>query len=155
MTKTNTLDPFKMWKNIYDQTESSWSDIIQQSMRKESFSEGMGETLNQFLQFQELTKKMSESYLEQMNVPSRDELASVASLVINLEDKIDNLEDSFEKDIEKLDQAEEITELRNSVTDLDKKMDLVLQAIEGIKTKEQAASADKNASATATKSKKK
>lgn len=155
MTKTNTLDPFKMWKNIYDQTESSWSDIIQQSMRKESFSEGMGETLNQFLQFQELTKKMSESYLEQMNVPSRDELANVASLVINLEDKIDNLEDSFEKDIEKLDRAEEITELRNSVTDLDKKMDLVLQAIEGIKTKEQAASADKNASATATKSKKK
>lgn len=155
MTKTNTLDPFKMWKNIYDQTESSWSEIIQQSMRKESFSEGMGETLNQFLQFQELTKKMSESYLEQMNVPSKDELANVASLVINLEDKIDNLEDSFEKDIEKLDRAEEITELRNSVTALDKKMDLVLQAIEGIKIKEQAVPAENNAPATATKSKKK
>lgn len=142
MTATNSFDPFKMWKNIYDQTESNWSDIIQQSMKKESFSEGMGETLNQFLQFQELSRKMSESYLEQMNVPSRDEVANVASLVINLEEKLDNLEEGLENDLEKLNKEKEIGQLRRSISNLDKKMDQILQVIEGLNIKEQLASSE-------------
>lgn len=132
MSKTIPLDPFKMWKNIYDQTESSWSDIIQQSMKKDSFSEGMGETLNQFLQFQELSKKMTASYLEQVNVPSREEVANVASLIINLEEKVDNLEDNLEKDLAELNYSKEIGQLRRAVTNLDKKMDKILEAIEGM-----------------------
>lgn len=142
MTTTKSFDPFKMWKNIYDQTESDWSGIIQQSMRKETFSEGMGETLNPFLQFQELSRKMTESYLEQMNVPSRDEVANVASLVINLEEKIDGLEEGFEENSEKLNKEKEIGQLRKSITNLDKKMDKILQAIDKLNVKEQPASID-------------
>lgn len=153
MTTTNTFDPFKMWKNIYDQTESSWSDIIQQSMKKEAFSEGMGETLNQFLQFQELSRKMTESYLEQMNVPSRDEVANVASLVINLEEKIDRLEEGFEEDLEKLNNEKEIGQLRKSMTNLDKKMDKILQAIEKLNVKEQPAPIGTSANETKVKKK--
>ncbi|MEK3934833.1 polyhydroxyalkanoate biosynthesis repressor PhaR [Sporosarcina sp. FSL W7-1349] len=130
MSQTLQFDPFAMWKTIYEQTEANWNDAIQQSMKKESFSEGMGETLNYYLQFQELAKKMTESYLKQANMPTRGELADVASLIINLEEKVDNLDDRFDEEIAKLDAAKEIAQLRRVVSNLDKKLDLVMEAVE-------------------------
>jgi polyhydroxyalkanoic acid synthase PhaR subunit len=130
LSQTLPLDPFKMWKNIYDQTEANWNDAIQESLKKESFSEGMGETLNYYLQYQELTKKTTESYLKQVNIPTRGELADVASLVINLEGKVDDLDDKFDEELSKLDATKEISQLRRTVTNLEKKLDKVLEALE-------------------------
>ena len=50
-----------------------------------------------------------------MNMPTRGELADVASLVINLEGKVDDLEDKFEEELGKLDATKEISQLRRSV----------------------------------------
>ena len=122
MSQTLPLDPFKMWKNIYEQTEANWNDVIQESLKKESFSEGMGETLNYYLQFQELAKETTESYLKQMNMPTRGELADVASLVINLEGKVDDLEDKFDDELSKLDASKEISQLRRAFTNLEQKI---------------------------------
>lgn len=138
MSQTLQFDPFAMWKTIYEQTEANWNDVIQQSMKKESFSEGMGETLNYYLQFQELAKKMTESYLKQANMPTRGELADVASLIINLEEKVDRLDDRFDEEIAKLDATKEIAQLRRAVTNLDKKLDLLMEAVE-LGAKQQAA----------------
>ena len=132
MSQTLPLDPFKMWKNIYEQTEANWNEAIQESLKKESFSEGMGETLNYYLQFQEYSNEATESYLKQMNMPTRGELADVASLVINLEGKVDNLEDKFEEELGKLDATKEISQLRRSVLTLERKLDKVLEVLEGI-----------------------
>ena len=122
LSQTLPLDPFKMWKSIYDQTEANWNDAIQESLKKESFSEGMGETLNYYLQYQELTKETTESYLKQVNIPTRGELADVASLVINLEGKVDDLEDKFDDELSKLDASKEISQLRRAVTNLGEKI---------------------------------
>ncbi|BAQ10722.1 polyhydroxyalkanoic acid synthase, phar subunit [Bacillus sp. OxB-1] len=130
MSQTLQFDPFAMWKTIYEQTEANWNDAIQQSMKKETFSEGMGETLNYYLQFQELAKKMTESYLKQANMPTRGELADVASLIINLEEKVDSLDDRFDEELSKLDAAKEIAQLRRVVSNLDKKLDLIMEAVE-------------------------
>ncbi len=132
MSQTLPLDPFKMWKSIYDQTEANWNDAIQESLKQESFSEGMGETLNYYLQYQELTKKTTESYLKQVNIPTRGELADVASLVINLEGKVDDLDDKFDEELSKLDATKEISQLRKTVTNLEKKLDKVLETLEMI-----------------------
>jgi len=132
LSQTLPLDPFKVWKNIYEQTEANWNGAIQESLKKESFSEGMGETLNYYLQYQELAKGATESYLKQMNMPTRGELADVASLVINLEGKVDNLEDKFDEELGKLDTTKEISQLRKSVINLERKLDKVLEVLEGI-----------------------
>jgi polyhydroxyalkanoic acid synthase PhaR subunit len=130
LSQTLPLDPFKMWKSIYEQTEANWNDVIQESLKKESFSEGMGETLNYYLQYQELAKGTTESYLKQMNMPTRGELADVASLVINLEGKVDDLEDKFDDELSKLDASKEISQLRRAFTNLERKLDKVLEAVE-------------------------
>ncbi|MCZ2258308.1 poly(R)-hydroxyalkanoic acid synthase subunit PhaE [Sporosarcina sp. G11-34] len=125
MPHTKLMDPFTMWKDVYEKTEATWSEAIQETMKKESFSEGMGQTLNSHLQSQELISKMTEAYLKQVNMPTRGEVASVASLVINLEEKVDDLQDSFEDDTLK----NEIGQLKRAVANLDKKIDSVIDLV--------------------------
>ena len=126
MPHTKLMDPFTMWKDIYDKTEATWSEAILETMKKESFSEGMGQTLNSHLQSQELISKMADAYLKQVNMPTRGEVAGVASLIINLEEKVDDLQDSFEEDTLKI----EIGQLKRAVANLEKKIDKVIELVE-------------------------
>lgn len=120
LTKTLPFDPFIMWKNFYEQTEANWSGAIQEMLKKESFSEGMGETLNQYLQAQKLMNEKTETFLKSVNLPTRSEIADVASLVINVENKLDALDEM----------DEEINQLKIAVSSLDKKIDKLLTALE-------------------------
>ncbi|AOV07518.1 polyhydroxyalkanoate biosynthesis repressor PhaR [Sporosarcina ureilytica] len=128
MSHTLPIDPFKIWQDIYNKTENAWSDAIQDTLGKESFSEGLGQTLNSYLQYQEFVTKTAEAYLTQFNMPSRDEVANVASLVINTENKIDHLEDQLEQLAEE--NTKEINSLKRTISNLDKKLDRVLAEIE-------------------------
>ena len=128
MTQTTSFDAFTMWKDLYEKTESSWRDAIQETLQKESFAEGLGQFQSQYLQYQELVNNMTASYLKQVNMPSREEIANVASLVINVEAKIDDLEDQI--DGNKDNAFKEIEQLRKAVTTLDKKLDRVIQLLD-------------------------
>jgi polyhydroxyalkanoic acid synthase PhaR subunit len=132
LSQTKLFDPFTMWKDIYAKTEATWSEALQESMKKEPFSEGMGQTLNNHLQYQELVTKMTEAYLKQVNMPSRGEIASIASLIINVDEKVDRLEDKIEEEALKNDMGKEVGQLRRAITNLDKKLDKVLEAFDEI-----------------------
>lgn len=120
MTKPLPFDPFTMWKTFYEQTEANWTSAIHETLKKESFSEGMGETLNYYLQAQELKNDTTETFLKSVNMPTRSEVADVASLVINVESKLDILDDRFE---------EEIDQLKKAVANLDEKLDKILELL--------------------------
>ncbi|MFJ7973292.1 polyhydroxyalkanoate biosynthesis repressor PhaR [Psychrobacillus sp. NPDC096389] len=128
MTQTTSFDAFTMWKNVYEKTESTWRDAIQDTLGKESFAESLGQIQSQYLQYQGIVNKMTESYLKQVNLPSRDEIANVASLIINVESKVDDLEDQM--DAHKADTSREIDQLKKAVTNLDKKLDRVLELLD-------------------------
>jgi polyhydroxyalkanoic acid synthase PhaR subunit len=130
MPQTKFLDPLAMWKEIYQKTEATWSDAIQDSMKKEPFSEGLGQTLNNHLQYQELISKMTETYLKQVNMPTRGEIASIASLIINLEGKVDDLQDKIEVETLENETVKEINLMKRSVVNLEKKLDKVLELLE-------------------------
>ena len=40
--------------------------------------------------------EMTERYLESVNIPSRNDLASISSLIVNVDSKVDELEDLVE-----------------------------------------------------------
>lgn len=128
MTQTTSFDAFTMWKNVYEKTESTWRDAIQDTLGKESFAESLGQIQSQYLQYQGIVNKMTESYLKQVNLPSRDEIANVASLIINVESKVDDLEDQM--DAHKADTSREIDQLKKAVTNLDKKLDRVIELLD-------------------------
>lgn len=127
MTQKIPFEPFSMWKDMYEHTEKAWNDVIQDTLGKESFSEGLGQIQSSYLQYHELISNLTEAYFKQANIPTRDEVASVASLVINLEDKIDNMDDQLYENSETV--TKEINQLKRSVGNLEKKFDKVLEAL--------------------------
>ncbi|WP_342599162.1 polyhydroxyalkanoate biosynthesis repressor PhaR [Psychrobacillus sp. FSL H8-0483] len=120
LTKPLPFDPFTMWKTFYEQTEANWTSAIHETLKKESFSEGMGETLNYYLQAQELKNDTTESFLKSVNMPTRSEVADIASLIINVESKLDTLDDRFD---------EEMNQLIKAVSNLDEKLDKILELL--------------------------
>ena len=127
MTQKIPFEPFSMWKDMYEHTEKAWNDVIQDTLGKESFSEGLGQIQSSYLQYHEMISNLTEAYFKQANIPTRDEVASVASLVINLEDKIDNIDDQLYDNSETV--TKEINQLKRSVSNLEKKFDKVLETL--------------------------
>ncbi|MER2061082.1 MAG: polyhydroxyalkanoate biosynthesis repressor PhaR, partial [Niallia sp.] len=80
MTQKIPFEPLKMWKDMYEHTEKSWNDAIQETLGKEAFSEGLGQIQSSYLQYHEIFSNLTEVYLKQANIPTRDEIANVASL---------------------------------------------------------------------------
>lgn len=127
MTQKIPFEPFSMWKDMYEHTEKAWNDVIQDTLGKESFSEGLGQIQSSYLQYHEMISNLTEAYFKQANIPTRDEVAGVASLVINLEDKIDNIDDQLYENSETV--TKEINQLKRSVGNLEKKFDKVLEVL--------------------------
>ncbi|MBN6188317.1 polyhydroxyalkanoic acid synthase subunit PhaR [Aneurinibacillus sp. BA2021] len=134
MSTQNPFDPFALWKDLYDKTETQWSKTFDESMRKEDFSAWMGQFLNLYLQYQNMVKQSTENYLAQANVPSRADLSNLASLLVNLEAKVDNLEEMIEEDlshqISSLNVSREMNRLKTDMKSIDKKLDQLMTLLE-------------------------
>ena len=124
MTTKIPFEPFTIWKDLYEHTEKAWHDVIQTTLAKESFSEGLGQVQSSYLQYQEFVNKMAESYFKQANIPTPDEIANVATLVINLEEKIDTIDDQLNAASEST--TSEINVLKETVSAVEKKLDTIL-----------------------------
>ncbi|GMB10116.1 polyhydroxyalkanoic acid synthase PhaR subunit [Thermolongibacillus altinsuensis] len=92
-----TFDPFLLWKETYEQTEKYFGNVLDDAMKREQFSQWMGTVLNFNLQLQSLMKEGAERYLAQVNVPSKEDIANVAALVVNVEEKLETLEEMREE----------------------------------------------------------
>lgn len=132
MTQQTLSDPFTVWKSFYEKTEASWNDVLHETMQQEAYAEWMGQTQNAYLQFQELIQKTTDAYLKQMNMPTREEISSVASLIINVEEKVEELDQKVEDELLNSPTLAEISKLKTTVTRLDKKMDRVLKALQQV-----------------------
>jgi polyhydroxyalkanoic acid synthase PhaR subunit len=124
------FDPFTVWKDMYEKTESHLSKTLDETMRKEDFSQWMGQFLNMYLQYQNMVKQSTDKFLEQVNMPSRADISNLSALIVNLEAKVDGLEELVEGDlshqINNLDTSREINRLKTDMKSLDKKIDQVL-----------------------------
>ena len=133
MTQKISFEPFTMWKDMYEHTEKAWSDVIQDTLGKESFSEGLGQIQSSYLQYQEMINNLTEVYFKQANIPTPDEIANVAALVINLEEKIDTIDDQLYENSES--SSKEINQLKRAISKLEKKFDKILEAISALDKK--------------------
>nr|WP_239094201.1 poly(R)-hydroxyalkanoic acid synthase subunit PhaE [Bacillus sp. B15-48] len=123
------LDPFTVWKTFYETTESNLSDTIHETLQKESFAEWLGHFQGGYLQYQQLIQNTTDAYLKQINMPTRDEISNIASLIINLEDKVENLDEKIEDELLNHSTSSEVAKLKTSISKLEKKMDLILTAL--------------------------
>lgn len=138
MSDQNISDPLKMWKQLYDVNEKYWGKMMNDVVQKEEFSEWMGSVLDFNLYCKKVMNDQSKTFLEASNIASKEDIANVASLVINLEQKVDTIDDhlfdqtdneldtnALKKDMTKLKSEtkaihQQINELKTSLTSIEK-----------------------------------
>ncbi|MFD3447494.1 polyhydroxyalkanoic acid synthase subunit PhaR [Microbacteriaceae bacterium 4G12] len=128
------FDPLKAWKEAYDQTEKFWGKTLNETLNTEEYSAWMGSVLDLNLFYQKMLNDVTKGYLEKVNIPTQDDITRVASLVVNLENKVDNIEEFLEEKVDILEQSptakRDMTKVKNDLRLLENKMDKVLEHLE-------------------------
>ena len=93
--------------NVWQEYAKNMSKTFEETSKKEEYSKAMGDTLNVFLLQQEMIQKITDNYLKQYNIPTKKDIANVSSLVIQLEEKVDELTDALQRIEGKLEQGPE------------------------------------------------
>jgi polyhydroxyalkanoate synthesis regulator phasin len=93
-------DVMTQWKQFLDQWIDAWSRVLGQAMSTESFAQHMGRSLETWLAAQGPVKKAGEQALEQtlqaLNVASRSQLTSVAKQIVELEERLERVEEGIQ-----------------------------------------------------------
>ena len=99
-----------LWKQFLDQWIEAWSRVLGQAMGTEQFAKLMGQSLDQILVAAAPAKKAMDQQIEQalqaLNLPSRTQLTAIAKQLVELEDRIDRLEDSISAKLRRLAERE-------------------------------------------------
>ena len=103
-------DLMAQWKQFLDQWIEAWSRVLGQAMGTESFAQLMGRSLEGWLAAQAPVKKAGEQALEQtlqtLNLASRTQLTAVAKQVVELEERLERIEDGIAAVLKRLDDKE-------------------------------------------------
>jgi|SRR6267143_471664 len=100
-------DLLGQWKQFLDQWIEGWSKVLGQAMGTEQFAKLMGQSLDQMLVSQAPVKKAMDQGIEQalqsLNVPSRSQVTAVAKQIVELEDRLERIEDAVGAVLRRLD----------------------------------------------------
>lgn len=87
------------WKQFLDQWIAAWGEALESAMKTETFGRALGQYLEQWLNAQAPTRKaaaeMSTTALEALGLPTRADLAAVARVTADLDDRLERLEDQL------------------------------------------------------------
>ncbi|MFJ8267262.1 polyhydroxyalkanoic acid synthase subunit PhaR [Peribacillus asahii] len=129
MNQQKNLNPFELWKDLFNQS----STIIDENLKDESTSKVMGQVLEMNLLYKKMLNETTEQYFEQVNIPTRTDLSNISALIINVDSKVDDLEDLVEETASNLvSQAElkrEMTDVKNKIKTLDTKLNDIINLL--------------------------
>ena len=86
-------DPFELWRQIYDTNERAWNAVLERTVNNPAFAESSGKILETFLSAQKTVRDNMRTYLEQVNLPTREDISRLGELIVSLEEKVDQLDD--------------------------------------------------------------
>jgi polyhydroxyalkanoic acid synthase PhaR subunit len=131
MSDQTFSDPLKMWKQLYDVNEKYWGKMMNDVVQKEEFSEWMGSVIDFNLYCKKTMNEQSKVFLEASNIASKEDIANVASLVINLETKVDSLDEQiFNLEKQELD----VVALKRDITKVKSETKSIHQQINELKS---------------------
>ncbi|MBN6186091.1 hypothetical protein JQN58_03695 [Aneurinibacillus sp. BA2021] len=117
MASNQTFDPVQMWKSWYDLVEKTWGKTMDDFVKTSEYSTMIGEYQKWFFYSQDQYKKMMDQFLMENNMPNKDEIARVAQLVIQLEEKVEKLDERLDDEIvAKLDEIKAALDKSTKVT---------------------------------------
>jgi poly(hydroxyalkanoate) synthase III subunit E len=92
-------DLMGQWKQFLDQWIEAWSKALGQAMGTEAFAQALGTYLDRWLLTQGPAKKAgeeaAEAMLQTLGLPSRAQVTGIARQIVELEDRLERLEDGI------------------------------------------------------------
>ena len=105
-----TPDLAAQWKQFIDQWIEAWSKALGQVMNTEAYAGMMGRYLDQWLVASTPIKKAAEQQIDQalatLNMASRSQLTAVARQIVELEERLERMEDTLGAILKRLDDKE-------------------------------------------------
>jgi len=105
-----TPDLATQWKQFMDQWIEAWSKALGQAMNTEAYAQMMGKYLDQWLVANAPMKKAAEQQIDQalqvLNLASRTQLTAVAKQIVELEERLERMEDTLGAILQRLDHKE-------------------------------------------------
>src|SRR4026207_2358206 len=89
-------DPYETWRQLYEANERAWTSALEQAMSSPEFNESSGKMLATMLAAQKSVRESMRTYLETMNVPTREDIARLGELVVGIEEKVDQIADRLD-----------------------------------------------------------
>jgi len=109
------------WKQFLDQWIDAWSQVLSHAMSTEAFARMMGSSLDQWLVAQGPAKKAMEQSidgaLQTLNLASRSQVTSVARQLVELEERVERIEDGIAVVLRRLDDLAHLVASRERPAD--------------------------------------
>jgi polyhydroxyalkanoic acid synthase PhaR subunit len=129
-------DPLQLAAQWYNATSGPFSDFVGDVIEREEFLEPSSQFLQSYASFYKVFKRNSEEYLKNLQLPVRSDITRIAGLVVNLEEKIDRVEEVLE-DLEDTGttsvepaSAEAVQNLEARLDRVEGKLDRLISALE-------------------------
>lgn len=91
------LDPFRIWRQIYEVSEQALGGALEKAMATRGFADANGKVMEVLLLTQRSARETMHTFLQSLNVPTREDIARLGQLVIALEEKVDQVDDRLER----------------------------------------------------------
>ena len=125
------VDPLQFATQWYNATNGPFSDFVGDLIEREEFLEPSSQFLQNYASSYKVFKRNSEEYLKNLQIPTRSDVTRVATLVVNLEDKVDHIEEVLEDFEDGRDEsAGSVQTLENRLDRVEGKLDRLLAALE-------------------------
>jgi polyhydroxyalkanoic acid synthase PhaR subunit len=139
MEENSTVDPITVLKQWYDTSSEKWSKASGDAIGTEQFVEAMSYILECYASFSRMFRQACEAYFSNLQLPTRSDIARLAGLVVNLEEKVDRIEDSLEyigNDSAQVIAGTSLQQLEARLGQVENKLEKVLAVLEKIEASE-------------------
>jgi polyhydroxyalkanoic acid synthase PhaR subunit len=126
-------DPLQLATQWYNATSGPFSDFVGDVIEREEFLEPSSRFLQSYASFYKVFKRDSEEYLKNLQLPVRSDISRIAGLVVNLEEKVDRIEEvleDFEYGYAEPATTESVKRLETRLDRVESKLDRLLAALE-------------------------
>lgn len=108
MSREESLDPIRLWREWFVKSEKAWSDTLTEMMGDERFSDGMGRYMHEALHTHRMFGETMAQYLANLNIPSRGDILDMSDRLAHIEDTLDNIQ------VELRDQRTQLTKIASA-----------------------------------------
>jgi len=126
-------DPLQLATQWYNATSGPFSDFVGDVIEREEFLEPSSRFLQSYASFYKVFRRNSEEYLKNLQLPVRSDITRIAGLVVNLEEKVDRIEEvleDFEYGYAEPATSESVKGLEKRLGRVEGKLDRLLAALE-------------------------